>query len=260
MGREHHERSIFKSARFASAEGRRRLLIIEDQRDLADLVALHLKDLHCRIDVAYDGPSGLARIYAGHYDLVVLDIMLPGVDGLEICRRLRAGSPYSLVLMVTARASDLDRVVGLELGADDYLAKPFSIQELVARAKALLRRLDALCEQKEASSEAGTVQAGDLMIDVVRREVTCEGRAIELTVKEFDLLLHFAKHPGRVFTRVQLLDIVWGTGFGGYEHNVNCHINRLRAKIEKNQAHPRYILTVRGVGYKFAEIRSGPAP
>ncbi len=187
----------------------------------------------------------------GH-DLIILDIMLPGIDGLEICRRVRARSDYTPILMLTARSSEVDRVLGLELGADDYLTKPFSILELVARVKALFRRMEAL-QSTDADSGQAPIHFSELSIEPDKRSVLVRGEPITLTAKEFDLLLHFARQPGRVFTRGQLLDSVWGYGHEGYEHTVNSHINRLRSKIEEDPAAPRYILTVWGVGYRFAE-------
>ena len=230
----------------------RNVLVIEDQRDIARLIRLHLQDLSCNVTLRFDGDSGLAEAEAKGWDLIILDLMLPGVDGLEICRRLRAKALYTPIMMVTAKATEIDRVLGLELGADDYLTKPFSVLELVARVKALFRRLEALAENNSLASKSA-IRSGDLVINPEKREVTLEGRAVNLTAREFDLLLHFARNRGRVYSRLQLLDSVWGYGHDGYEHNVNCHINRLRAKIERNPAQPRYILTVRGVGYKFAD-------
>jgi DNA-binding response OmpR family regulator len=183
--------------------------------------------------------------------------MLPGVDGLEICRKLRTRPNYAPILMLTAKSTELDRVLGLEVGADDYLTKPFSIQELLARVKALFRRVEALRSQATPGAQK-TIRAGDLVIDVSKRRVTLGGRAVSLTVKEFELLLQFAQHPGRVYTRSQLLDLVWGYGHEGYEHTVNSHINRLRAKIERDPRQPCYVLTVWGVGYQFTE-RVAPA-
>jgi DNA-binding response OmpR family regulator len=177
--------------------------------------------------------------------------MLPGIDGLELCRRLRAQPNYLPILMLTAKSSELDRVLGLEVGADDYVTKPFSIRELLARVKALFRRVDAMAETPAESAEV--LRSNGLEIDPARRQVRLDGAEVHLTGREFDLLLHFASHPGRVYSRAQLLDLVWGYGHEGYEHTVNSHINRLRAKIEHTPADPRYILTVWGVGYKFAE-------
>jgi DNA-binding response OmpR family regulator len=160
---------------------------------------------------------------------------------------------YVPILMLTAKSSEMDRVVGLEIGADDYVTKPFSIPELLARVKAILRRVDELSESGQESVPA-IIQAGNLIVDAAGRKATLKDQILDQTAKEFDLLLHFAGNPGKVYTRSQLLDFVWGYGHDGYEHTVNSHINRLRAKIEKDSAHPEYILTVWGVGYKFAEL------
>jgi len=240
-----------------------RILVIEDAPDIAHLVQLHLSDLNYEVDVAADGVSGLEKALAQPYDLVVLDLMLPGVDGLEICRQLRSRPQYPLILMLTSKGTELDRVLGLEIGADDYLTKPFSIRELLARVKALFRRSEALgstpaayevaCPPASQGGEAGTIQIGELVIEVAKRKVTLEGKPVALTAKEFDLLYQFACHPGRVYTRTQLLDGVWGLGYEGYEHTVNSHINRLRTKIENDPAQPHYLLTVWGVGYKFTD-------
>jgi DNA-binding response OmpR family regulator len=220
----------------------RAILVIEDDPDIGSLVELHLRDAGHRVDVESSGTRGLERALTGDYELVILDLMLPGVDGLEICRRP--------ILMLTARSTEVDRVVGLEMGADDYLTKPFSVRELLARVKALFRMVEAY------GSDAGdtapeTTTAGDLLINRSRREVRLAGEILNLTAKEFDLLDHFASHPGQVFTRTQLLDQVWGYAHEGYEHTVNTHINRLRAKIEPEPASPRFILTVWGIGYRF---------
>ena len=221
--------------------------------DIALLVQLHLRDLGYAVEIAADGPAALAQAGALR-SLVILDIMLPGMDGLEVCRQLRARPAYPLILMLTSRSSELDRVLGLEVGADDYLTKPFSIRELLARVKALFRRVEArgtpspLCP-----AEARMIHADGMVIDREKRLVTLRNQPVSLTAKEFDLLLLFACHPGRVYDRAQLLDLVWGVGYEGYEHTVNSHINRLRAKIEPDPAHPAHLLTVWGVGYKFAE-------
>ncbi|MDH3746533.1 MAG: response regulator transcription factor [Acidobacteriota bacterium] len=228
----------------------RRVLVIEDDPDIAGLVELHLRDLNCSTEIAGDGHRGLELVEACDYDLVVLDLMLPGLDGLEICKRIRAGSRRRVpILMLTAKTTELDRILGLEVGADDYLTKPFSILELVARAKALFRRVEDL--DKPTSTEPASITHAGLSIDRARRLVTVEGEEVKLTAKEFDLLYHFAARPGMVFTRGQLLDQVWGYAHEGYEHTVNSHINRLRAKIEPNPAKPRFIETVWGVGYRF---------
>ena len=233
-----------------SAAGRR-VLVVEDDRDIAHLLALHLRDLSYEVDVVGNGVDGFERARSARYDLVILDLMLPRMDGLELCRRLRGEGHATLVLMLTAKSAELDRVLGLELGADDYLTKPFSVAELLARVKALFRRA-AHHASRDAQGEPDTLEYPGLTIDRPTRGVRCAGRAVELTAREFDLLYHFARHPGRVFTRTQLLDQVWGYGHDSYEHTVNSHINRLRAKVEPDPANPRYVLTVRGVGYKFS--------
>ncbi len=227
----------------------RKVLVVEDNPDIAKLVSLHLKDLGCEVVLAADGLRGLEEARARRYDLIILDLMLPGMDGLELCRRLRGETDYTPILMLTAKSSEVDRVVGLEIGADDYLTKPFSISELLARVKAIFRRVDALGAGRPPAPKR--LNLGAMAIDVEKRSVTVAGQVIDLTAKEFDLLLQFAEHPGRVYSRQQLLDLVWGTGHMGYEHTVNSHINRLRGKIEDNPAEPEYVLTVWGVGYKF---------
>lgn len=229
-----------------------RILVIEDNHDIAHLVQLHLQDLSYRVDLAVDGHRGLASARSGEYALIILDLMLPGLDGLEVCRQLRAASDLTPVLMLTAKSTELDRVLGLELGADDYLTKPFSIMELLARVKAIIRRT----EQAQASRpemQPTPVEINGLSIDPARRQASVDGRSVELTAREFDLLYYFASHPGRVFSREHLLNRVWGYGHDGYEHTVNSHINRLRKKIEQDPAQPGHILTVWGVGYKFSE-------
>jgi DNA-binding response OmpR family regulator len=231
----------------------RNVLIVEDNEDIARLVKLHLGELNCNVKVAYDGIVGLAEAESRPYDLIILDLMLPGVDGLEICRRVRAKSRYTPILMLTSKSSELDRVLGLEMGADDYLTKPFSVMELVARVKAMFRRAENLGGDQSATPKV--IEVLGLRVDSEKRSVTLDGNPVDLTAKEFDLLLHFAENPGRVYTRAQLLDKVWGYSHSGYEHTVNSHINRLRAKIEKNPNQPEYVQTVWGVGYKFRDAQ-----
>ncbi len=227
----------------------KRILVIEDNPDIAFLVAMHLRDIGAHVDVAQEGNEGLRQALADSYDLVILDLMLPGKDGLEICRELRNQPAYTPILMLTAKGSEMDRVLGLEMGADDYLTKPFSVRELVARARAIFRRVDSLASTERVEEEK--VDLGHLHINRASRSVSLHEQEVELTAKEFELLWHFVQHPGQVFTRSQLLDSVWGYGHDGYEHTVNSHINRLRAKIETNPSRPDFILTVWGVGYKF---------
>lgn len=231
----------------------RNALIIEDNRDIARLVQMHLRDIGCDADVAGNGEEGVRWFRHKPYDLVVLDLMLPGMDGLRVCQLLRGSPDYVPILMLTAKSSEIDRVLGLEIGADDYLTKPFSIPELLARMKALFRRTDALKDGAARAAVDEILHRGSLMIEVGKRRITKDGGEISLTAKEFDLLLHFARHPGRVYTRIELLNQVWGYSHEGYEHTVNSHINRLRAKIETNPARPDYVVTVWGVGYKFAD-------
>ena len=229
-----------------------RILLIEDEPDVAELVASHVADLCDEVVVAYDGHEGMRLATTMNWTLIILDLSLPGPDGLTICRAVRRENTYKPILMLTSKGSERDRVLGLETGADDYLPKPFSVLELTARARAIIRRVKGLRESgADADGQARLISAGSLTIDPTRREVLKDGQPIELTVREFDLLEHFARHPGRVFTRDDLLNGVWGYGHEGYEHTVNSHINRLRAKIERNPSRPEIIITVWGVGYKF---------
>ena len=229
----------------------KQILVVEDDRDIAELVEMHLKDIGCEVTVANDGNQGYTRLLNHQYDLIILDIMMPGMDGFELCKKIRARANYTPVLMLTARSSELDRVLGLELGADDYLSKPFSIRELIARVKAIFRRIESMGDKETLPKPDVPKKSGEMVIDAQKHLVTVNGKEVDLTAREFDLLWHFAEHPGQVFTRTQLLDSVWGYGHEGYEHTVNSHINRLRAKIEKDPSKPDYILTVWGVGYKF---------
>ncbi len=231
---------------------KREILVIEDDVDIARLVKIQLAELSCAVRLVHDGADALREIAARQYALIILDLMLPTVDGLEICRQIRSRGDYTPILMLTAKSSEFDRVLGLEMGADDYLVKPFSMRELVARVKAILRRVDKL-GQAATAGRSKAIACGALSLDAERREVRLGERAVDLTAKEFDLLLHFARNPGRVFTRAQLLDQIWGYSHSGYDHTVNSHINRLRAKIEGDPNHPDYIQTVWGVGYKFRD-------
>ena len=226
------------------------ILIIEDNPDIANLITVNLRGKNMKVDHAADGLAGLEMALSGQYQLVILDLMLPGMDGMDVCRTLRNRKIYTPVLMLTARTSELDRVLGLEVGADDYLIKPFSVPELVARVNAIIRRSDQYQPLPE-KDVFGKLDFGPLSVDPESRLVSVDGNNIMLTAKEFDLLWHFASHPGRVYTREQLLSAVWGYGHSGYEHTVNSHINRLRSKIEIDPAKPRYVITVWGVGYKF---------
>jgi len=237
----------------ASRTDAKRILVVEDDPDISHLLELHLRDNAYRVDVVGNGLQALELASTRVYQLVVLDLMLPGLDGLEVCKRLRGQGISVPILMLTAKTAEFDRVLGLELGADDYLTKPFSIMELQARVRAILRRVD-ISSQSPADEENECLEVAGLRIDVGSRQVSIDGCALELTAREFDLLLHFARHPGRVYSRGQLLDQVWGYSHSGYEHTVNTHINRLRKKIESIPAALQYIETVWGVGYRFREL------
>jgi len=226
----------------------RKILVIEDNKEIAGLISMHLKDLDCEVQTVHDGLDGLQLSEKNSYDLIILDLMLPRLDGIEICKKIRNKENYTPILMLTAKSSEVDRVIGLEVGADDYLPKPFSVRELVARVKALFRRVEAFSQNTQTTSE---LQFDELNINTDKRTVTVANKTLDLTAKEFDLLAFFASSPGRVYSRTKLLDQVWGYGHEGYEHTVNSHINRLRAKLEANPAKPKYLLTVWGVGYKF---------
>ena len=228
----------------------RRILLVEDDAHIADLLALHLRDEGLEVVCCARGDEGLRQLERGGWDALVLDLMLPGVDGLEICRRARAMTRYTPIIIISVRASEVHRILGLEIGADDYLAKPFSVLELVARVRALLRRVDALAQN--ARLDAGGLSISGLAIDPIARDARLDGLRLDLTPREFDLLYFFARQPGKVFSRMDLLNAVWGYRHEGYEHTVNTHINRLRMKVELDPAQPARILTVWGRGYKFA--------
>ena len=232
---------------------KKKILIIEDDPNIVSLIDIHLRDLDLATVWASDGQKGLDKAEKGDFALIILDLMLPVMDGMEVCKRIRAKNTYTPILMLTARSEELDKVLGLELGADDYVTKPFSVRELIARIKAIFRRMEADQHRSSDSAEGGIIQIAELAIDPVKHKVTLCGDTVDLTPKEFELLLLFACHPGQTYSRVQLLEIVWGYQFEGYEHTVNTHINRLRNKIENDLSNPKFIRTVWGVGYRFAE-------
>ena len=235
----------------------KKILVVEDERDIAELVALHLSDLPAQVTLAHDGPRGLKLALSQRWDAIVLDLRLPGLNGLDLCRAVRSQTAHMPILMLTARSGELDRVLGLELGADDYLTKPFSVLELQARVKALLRRsaLGAAPPPDVVDKGPTAIDCGAMSIDRRQRRVWLEGHEVLLTPREFDLLWHFVQHPGRVFTRTELLSDVWGYGHDGYDHTVNSHINRLRSKLGDERAESAYIHTIWGVGYRF-EVRT----
>ena len=230
------------------------ILVAEDQADIRDLIVLNLRNAGYAVTAVADGVAALASQHERADNLLILDLMMPGMDGLDVCKALRARGIATPILMLTAKSTELDRVLGLELGADDYLTKPFSLAELLARVKALLRRADLLrAAQAHAQAQPGSLRNGALEILPVKRQVRYRDAALDFTALEFDLLLYFAQHPGHVFSRAQLLNAVWGYTHDGYEHTVTTHINRLRAKLEADPMRPELILTVRGAGYKMRD-------
>jgi DNA-binding response OmpR family regulator len=229
-----------------------KVLVIEDDPEIVDLLEIHLKDLSCDLNKSYSGEEGMEQVKSNPFDLVILDIMLPGIDGMEVCRRIRSDHINVPVLMLTAKSEEIDKVLGLEIGADDYLTKPFSIREFIARVKAIFRRAQMIQDSLVSNAEQ-VIEFGDLKIDIEMRKVVVKGNKVELSPKEFELLVLLASNPGKSYNRSRLLNLVWGYDFEGYEHTVNSHINRLRAKIEPDMANPTYILTTWGVGYKFNE-------
>lgn len=227
----------------------KQILIIEDDPEIVKLLEIHLTDLIYTTSKASDGEIGLHMALENDYDLILLDLTLPTMDGVSICKKLRE-KKNTPVIMLTAKSEEIDRVLGLEMGADDYITKPFSIRELLARVKAVMRRTDGSTKEKQKTS---AISAEGLLIDIDRRKVVLDDKKIDLSPKEFELLVLMASNPGRNYSRTELLDMIWGYNFEGYEHTVNSHINRLRAKIESDMANPNYILTTWGVGYKFNE-------
>lgn len=228
------------------------ILVVEDDPDIADLIRVNLIELGLDIAHADSGEKGLALALANHYDLMLLDVMLPGTNGLDICRQVREQKPQQAIMMLTSKNSETDRVLGLELGADDYMTKPFSVRELQARVRAQLRKVHAMSQhQSSLESDSSELAIGRLKINTKQHQVLLREEVLDLTATEFELLVYFAKHPNQVFSRSQLLESVWGYHHSGYEHTVNSHINRLRAKIEQDATHPQIVQTVWGVGYKF---------
>ena len=238
------------------------ILVAEDQTDIRELLVMNLRSAGYEVTAVGDGEQALARHAERAADLLILDLMMPRIDGLEVCKALRAKGSATPILMLTAKSTELDRVLGLELGADDYLTKPFSLAELLARVKALLRRAALLAAAQANAQAAGlagqkgaaAIHNGELEILPAKRQVRCRGTLIDFTALEFELLLHFASNPGHVFSRSLLLNAVWGYTHDGYEHTVTTHINRLRAKLEADPLRPVLILTARGAGYKMRDV------
>lgn len=227
------------------------ILIVEDDLDIVDLLEIHMKDLNAQVESVNDGESALVKAKEKDYDLILLDLSIPKINGVEVCREIRK-TKNTPIIMVTARTEEIDKVLGLEIGADDYITKPFSIRELKARAKAVMRRSEAT-KEIDVKSKSKEMDFGDLKLNVELRRVTLFDQKVDLSPKEFDLLVLLASHPGRSYSRSELLDVIWGYNFSGYEHTVNSHINRLRAKIEPDMSHPTYVLTTWGIGYRFNE-------
>lgn len=230
----------------------KKVLVVEDDINIVDLLEIHLKDLNCQITKSHDGIEGLGHALAMSFDLIILDLMLPSLDGLEICRRIRAKEIHTPILMLTAKSEEIDKVLGLETGADDYLTKPFSVREFIARVKAIFRRTEMTLSVAQPAAQQ-ILKHDALTIDLDKRKVTINEKRIELSPKEFDLLILLASKPGTSYNRQRILNLVWGYEFDGFEHTVNSHINRLRAKIEPDITKPKYILTTWGVGYRFNE-------
>lgn len=228
----------------------RKALIVEDEKHIVELLTIHLKDLHLEVDSANNGLTGLEKGLEGDYSVIILDIMMPEKDGIEVCRELRGAGVKSPILMLTAKSEEFDKVLGLEIGADDYLTKPFSVRELIARVKALLRRFDAY---QHPAEKKDIIEVDGLAISLEKRKVKLNNETLELTPKEFDLLYLLASNPGKSYSREDLLKKVWGYDFSGYEHTVNSHVNRLRSKVEEDPNHPEFIKTVWGIGYSFKD-------
>jgi two-component system, OmpR family, alkaline phosphatase synthesis response regulator PhoP len=228
----------------------KKALIVEDEKHIVELLSIHLKDLNLDVDTANNGKDGLEYALSNDYSVILLDIMMPEKDGIEVCRELRGAGVKTPILMLTAKSEEFDKVLGLEIGADDYLTKPFSVIELIARVKALLRRYDFYQEPKPTSA---IIKVDELEINLDKRQVKLDQVLLDLTPKEFDLLYLLANNPGKSYSREQLLKTVWGYDFKGYEHTVNSHVNRLRGKVEKDANHPEFIKTVWGIGYAFKD-------
>lgn len=228
------------------------ILLVEDDPEITKLLQLHYKEPNYRLTSTDSGKDGLEKALAGNFDLIILDLTLPDMDGMEVCRGIRDNKISSAILMLTSKSEEIDKVLALELGADDYVTKPFGVRELMARSKALIRRTEQV-PNSVIPEPVKEIIVKDLAIDLSLRKASLKGERLELTPKEFDLLVLLASHPGKAFTRQELLEQVWGYTISGYEHTVTSHINRLRIKIEADLDQPEYILTSWGVGYRFIE-------
>jgi len=233
------------------------ILIVEDNADLVNLLKINLSDQGYAIHTALNGQQGLDQYRQVNPDLVILDVMMPKIDGIEVCKEIRENDKVTPILMLTAKSEEIDKILGLEIGADDYMTKPFSIRELIARVKAMLRRVEAQSQEKNDIQEV--LNFDGLQVNTKKRKVTLNGESLELTSKEYDLLLLFFSNPGKAYSREELLNDIWGYSYEGYSHTVNSHINRLRSKIEEDPSDPHYIRTVWGVGYRFADNEESKA-
>jgi len=231
----------------------KKVLIIEDDSEIIRLLEIHLKDLGCITSSTNFGDEGLRRAIENPPDLIILDVMLPEMDGIEVCQKIRANNIKSPIMMLTARSEEIDKVLGLEVGADDYLTKPFSVREFIARVKAIFRRQKMSSKEEHNPNASKIMHFSNLSVDVELRKVVLDNVKVELSPKEFELLVLLSTNPGKSYDRTKLLNLIWGYDFKGYEHTVNSHINRLRSKIEPDMSNPKFILTTWGVGYKFNE-------
>jgi DNA-binding response OmpR family regulator len=229
-----------------------KVLIIEDDKSIVELLGIHLQDLCCEVTSSQNGVEALKIATTEKFDLIILDLMLPGLNGMEICRRVRNRDRNTPIMILSAKSEEIDKVLGLETGADDYLTKPFSVREFIARVKVIFRRSEGVLNDNGPSDKA-ILKFGQLEIDTDLHKVTLDNVRIDLSPKEFELITLLASNPGKSYNRKRLLNLVWGYDFEGYEHTVNSHINRLRGKIEKDISNPKYILTSWGIGYRFNE-------
>ncbi|MBK7599209.1 MAG: response regulator transcription factor [Acidobacteria bacterium] len=234
----------------STTSAREKLLVVEDDPAIQRMISDYFRHTGYEVIAAGDGETGVRMALSDKPTVIILDLMLPKLDGLSVCRQVREKSPNIPIIMLTAKDDLVDKVLGLEMGADDYMTKPFSLRELEARLKSVLRRIRTKAVEEDDSDQAPIVR-GDLRIDPARREVTIAGRSIDLTPKEFELLTLFASHPGRVYSRKYLLENIWDYTYGGYDRTIDSHINRLRSKVEEDPDEPKLVLTVWGVGYKF---------
>lgn len=230
-----------------------RVLLLEDDANIVELLSIHLHDLGCEVVAVANGQEGLTAALEQSFDLVILDLMLPGMKGMDVCRRIRQTDRHTPILILSAKSEEIDKVLGLETGADDYLTKPFSVREFIARVKVIFRRKEDYGSAQEVLPASSIIRFSGLVIDTDKRKVMLHENRVDLSPKEFDLITLLASNPGKSYSRKRLLNLVWGYDFEGYEHTVNSHINRLRGKIEEDISKPRFILTTWGVGYRFNE-------